>query len=153
MGLSLDRKTKVRTAGGRELWLGPLAVGHVLGFRDWLRDQVGDPFARLDAPWFDKLPVDEQLRRVKAAEDTDEQLRKFSIICPLAQEWLATEAGAATFYQLLLQSHHPDATLDEALQVAAVLGKQADDERKAREAAAKAGAPEPEGNVTAPPAA
>lgn len=143
--LNLGHEQEVR-AGGKTWTLGRLTVDVVLGFRDWIKEQLGDPFTNLERV-FDRLPREEQIARVKEIEAIDKQLKNFSLQSPLANEWRSTELGAAKLFQLLLKEHHPQATMDDGLLVCLALGEKG----QAEEALAKAqGAlPESGGNPQA----
>ncbi len=55
-----------------------------------MADRIGDPFA--DAERFlGKLPDAEAVRMVAEAGDVARQLRGFSLSCPIAAEYLATD--------------------------------------------------------------
>ncbi len=90
----------------------------IMAWREWLVEQVGDPFEDCSKPWFDKLPKEEQLARVKAAEKIVEQLKphRFSIDCPVSQDAMKSVSGAGYFGRLMLQDHHPDITEEDAFQ-------------------------------------
>lgn len=85
---------------------------------------MGDPFADCDRPWFRLLNEQEQMLRIKAAEKLADQLKphKFTISCPLSQEAMQTERGAACFGRLMLQEHHPDIDDNAAFQVWLAIG-------------------------------
>lgn len=93
---------------------------HVLrSWREWLVEQAGDPFADCGRPWFDKLPTEEQLARIRLAEKLADQLKphKFSITSDVSQAALQSLEGAAQFGRLMLQEHHPDIDDNTAFQV------------------------------------
>lgn len=150
--MDLGREVEIE-AGGRTWRLGRLTVDVLFGFRDWIKDQVGDPFARLDRV-LDRLPKEEALAAIREADDVCRQLERFSMQCPLAREWMNTELGAARMFQLLLLRHHPQATMDDGLLVAMELGRRGQVEaalaRSQGSAGGGPGNPEAPGASTSP---
>jgi hypothetical protein len=80
----------------------------VFEFRDWIKTKLVDPLAGPIAKVFDKLPVEEQIERVKEAEKITKQLNCFSMSSALAKEHLSYEEGIAKFGEIWLRQHHPD---------------------------------------------
>lgn len=110
------------SANGKTYTVSRLTVEAVLAFRDWVREQTGDPFADL-LRCMDKLPADfakEQYVEAKALRD---QLECFSLQTPLAQKWMQTETGIAEFMRIMLAAKHPGITANEAFQVVMAAGK------------------------------
>ena len=101
------------TAGGKKYTLSRLERRIVEEFRDWVREQEGDPFAAAKEllPHLDPATA-KQL--IADADATKKQLRAFSIGCPLAQKYLGTELGLAELVYLLLRDKQPDVTREEA---------------------------------------
>ena len=91
-------------------------------FRDWVKEEVGDPFALCER-WQGKMPPDEWLRLFKEAEATAKELEAFTMASAVAQRVLQTERGAAKIVQLLLLPNHPETTLDQAFQVLLEIGQ------------------------------
>jgi hypothetical protein len=110
-----------KTVNGKAYTFSRLERHIIEGFRDWIADQVGDPFADVER-LLDKLPADEAKAMVKEAKETRDQLRSFSLGCPLAQRFLRTEIGMGQLAFLQLRGHHPDITPDDAFQVVLTLG-------------------------------
>lgn len=118
--LQLGKETEVQALG--KTWrLGRLEIRVIRELRDWIKEQVGDPFAHLEK-YLDKLPADEQQRRVKEAAEVLDQLECFTLDSPLAKKWLKTELGAAKLAHLLLTVHQPAITEEEAFAVMQAIG-------------------------------
>jgi hypothetical protein len=113
--LKLGKETTVNALG--KTWtIDRPELKVIRGFRDWIEEQLPDPMA-IGEKYFAMLPPEEQLRRVKEAEDAKHQLKCFTLQSPLAKQYMAMEEGAAKLTQLLLQKHHPDVTVEEAFMV------------------------------------
>jgi len=114
-------------------------VGAILDFRDWITEREGDPFEELErlTPLMSKEDALVAIRDARAIRD---QLRCFSLACPLAKKYLATEIGATHFTMFLLRQNHPDITLEQAFAVDLAIG------RKQQEEEARRPKPQPEGN-------
>jgi hypothetical protein len=97
---------------GKKWILSRFHIGILHAWRDWIAKQIGDPFATVErlAKYLDKS---EMLPRIKDAEAICEQLRGFSMGCPLAKDWLKRESGLAELFKLLLTEHHPNITQGE----------------------------------------
>ena len=113
--LKLGKETVV-TALGQKWTIGRPELRVIRDFRDWIEKQLPDPMS-MGEKFFNLLPPDEQLARVKAAEDAKQQLKCFTLQGSLAKTYLAMEEGAAVFMQLLLRKHHPDVTLEQAFEI------------------------------------
>jgi hypothetical protein len=119
--MNLGEEVEVRV--GEKTWrLGRLTVDVILGFRDWVAEQVGDPYAAAERV-LPHLPKEDAVAAVKEAEATAKQLRQFSMQSPLAQSWAGTELGGAKLFQLMLRANHPAATHDDGLAVVMELGR------------------------------
>ncbi|MES2342327.1 MAG: hypothetical protein V4597_11660 [Pseudomonadota bacterium] len=118
--LQLGKESEVK-ALGRTWTTGRLTVGVIESFRDWVATQEGDPFDLPDK-YLDRLDPATVAAILKEAKDTRDQLRGFSLACPLAQKWLKNERGGAVLMHLLLKAHHPTATLDDALGILEEIG-------------------------------
>lgn len=120
------QKVKVKLPDGtfREWTVGRVEIRVIRAFRDWIAERLGDPFAAAER-WVDKLPPEQAVLMVREAEQTRDQLASFSLGCPLARRFLATEEGQAVLFQLLLEPAHPDVTEEEAWRVAQALGEKA----------------------------
>jgi len=108
--LDFGREQEVVLDDGRRFVLGRLRVRVLRAWRDWVAEQVGDPFADVDR-LLGRAPDDEVRALLKVAIDTRDQLRYFSLACPLAQRFLGTELGGAKLFQLLLV--RPEAPTEE----------------------------------------
>src|SRR6476469_9593956 len=102
--LQLGKETVV-TALGQKWTFGRLTLSVITDYRDWVREQLGDPFA-LAERFQGKLPPDEWLRLFKEAEATAKELEAFTLGTAVAQRFMKTERGAARLGQLMLQEHH-----------------------------------------------
>ena len=115
--MDLGREQVVTEADGKTRWtLSVLGPRVIFGFRDWISEQIGDPFAEAER-FADKLPAADVLAMVKEAKAVKDQLAGFSIACHLAQQYLKTELGSGMLFKLLLELHHPDVTLEQAFVV------------------------------------
>lgn len=146
MNLGQEQDVKI----GSRVWIiGRLTSDVIFGFRDWIREQIGDPFALLEKllPHLDKS---EAMERIKLVESVDRQLKNFSMQSPLAKEFMGTETGAAKLFHLLLKERQPEASMNDAMDVLIELGRQG----KVQETLAKAqgSSPGAAGNPPAPAA-
>lgn len=91
--------------------------------KDWITEGVGDPFETVER-YLGRVPEAETVRQLKEAEDIRDQLRFFSLACPLAQRAMATEEGAAKLFHLLLLEKDPKATEEDAFEVATHLNQE-----------------------------
>lgn len=146
--LELGKTTKVR-ALGKDWVISRLELRIIEAWREYLVEQIGDPFADCDRPWFRLLNQQEQMLRIKAAENVADQLKphKFQITCPVSQETMATPQGSSRFGRLMLEEHHPDIDDSTALQVWLEIAPQMD------KIMARAQGKVPGGNGTSPAAA
>lgn len=113
--LRLGKESTVN-ALGRTWTIGRPELKVIREFRDWIEQQLPDPMA-IGEKFFNMLPADEQIARVKEVEDAKLQLKCFTLQCSLARKYMAMEEGAAKLCQLLLQKNHPDVTAEEAFMV------------------------------------
>lgn len=125
--------TSTVKALGRTWTIGRLELRVIREFRDWIKTQIGDPFARVEK-FFDRLPDAEKLRRIKEAEDECRQLESFSLSSDLAKRFMNAEEGAAFLFWQLLKPAHPDVTIEEAFQVCQAMGQQRQNEVLAKSA-------------------
>ena len=95
-------------AFGKTWTLGRITLEMVFAFRDWIKERLPNPLEGPVAKFFDKLPVEEQIERVKKAEQIGNELACFSMTSALAEEYLRKEEGQAKWAQLWLSEHHPD---------------------------------------------
>jgi hypothetical protein len=132
-------QTTVEAAG--RMWVIPQepTVGVILGLRDWIAEQEGDPFEGLKE-LMELLPKEEAIALVKEAREVKQQLKSFSLNCKLAQRYLTTELGMLKFTELLLRSAYPDMSDREVLAVTMAYGEKIAEEKKRK----------PEGNGQAP---
>lgn len=101
--------------------LARLEYGTVLQIRDWIAEREKDRFDDVKAMW--EFLSDEQRRAwTEEAKQHKDQLRAFSLACPLAQKYLGTELLVVEILYLLLQKHHPGTSRDEAFQLLAAVG-------------------------------
>ncbi len=104
---------------GKTWTLGRVTVAVIEGFRDWVKEEVGDPFAPVERVMaLGVLEKADLVKRIKEAEDVVEQLLCFSLDCPLAKAFCKTERGSAKLFHLMLQVHHPTASLEDAFALA-----------------------------------
>lgn len=103
--------------------LGRLTIGVLESFRNYVAEVVGDPFL-LAERFLGKIPAEESVRMVREAEAVARQLKQFSLSCPLAQEFMRTEAGMAYLYALMLRANHPEVTPDDALGMLQAMGEE-----------------------------
>lgn len=109
------RTTEVKVDG--KTWtIGRLERSVIFQLRDYIREQIGDPFASVDR-LKGILPPDELLKRVRDAEATAKDLAQFSLGTATAKAFLSTELGITKLIHLLLLPHHPNATEDDAFRV------------------------------------
>jgi hypothetical protein len=128
------------TVNGKVWRLGRLDVDAIDEFMAWVREQVGDPFELVER-FMGKIPQEESVRQLREAEEVAKQLKALSVQTPLAQQYVSTARGSAKLFQILLRTHHPDATESQAFLVAQALG-----EEGARKALQKAEGEFPRGN-------
>lgn len=114
-------KPATHTVGGKTYTFSRLERHIVEDWRDWIREQIGDPFAAVER-LLDKLPPDTAKEMVKEAQAIQAQLESFSLGCPLAKRFLGNELGLGQLAYLMLRGKHPDITPDEAFAVAMQLG-------------------------------
>jgi hypothetical protein len=95
-------------AFGKTWTLGRMTLEMVLAFRDWIKERLSNPLEGPIAKYFDQLPIDEQIARVKKAEQIANDLACFSMASSLAEEYLRKEEGQAKWAQLWLSEHHPN---------------------------------------------
>jgi len=84
--------------------------------RDWIEVKVKRKLERIGR-FFDRLTSEDQLAHLRWESSIADQMDSFSIGCPLAREYLATEEGMAYFGRLMLTEHHPDISEDQAFAV------------------------------------
>jgi hypothetical protein len=143
MAFTPGKETSVDALGKR--WtVGRLSLKIIFSFRDWIKAQIGDPYARLERMLPHYSPEDAK-RRIAEIDRTLDELEAFTLQSAIAQRFMSTELGGAVFWKLLLSEHHPNVTDEEALAILQEIG-----ERAQAEAVAKAtGKGEPAGNEPA----
>ena len=124
--LSLGKETPVRFydehgAVVRVLIIGRLEHGVIKAFRDWVAEQVGDPYKEAER-FIDKVSPEEGKRMLAEARAKQDQLESFSLESPLARRFLSTEMGMTKLLHLLLLLKQPDATSADAFAVLTELG-------------------------------
>lgn len=119
--LDLGKISTIKALGG-EWKVGPFTIDTLEAFRDWIAEQEGDPFAELENKWFDLLPKEEQVKRIAEAENIKRQLKRFTLQCSIAKEWMANERGAVHFLTLLLKPNHPNITREQVFRIAQEAG-------------------------------
>jgi hypothetical protein len=119
-------------------------------FRDWIRSQIGDPFAEIKALLGAGLDADTAKELIKDAKSVKKQLDVFSIGCPLFSEYASTELGQGELLYLMLVDRHPEITREDAFQMWLAMGQA----EFAKNIAAANGSPpsEPKKNVSQGPA-
>lgn len=95
------------TALGKRWTFGRLELRAIEEIRDWIAEQVGDPFALVDR-FIDKVPREDGLKMLAEAKAVADDLRNFSLQSDLAKKWIGTERGAAVLVASLLRANHPD---------------------------------------------
>lgn len=93
-------------------------------FRDWIKEQIGDPFATIKAlmgPDLDPAIAKEMITEAKTIK---KQLDTFSLGCPLFRDYAGTELGQAELLFLLLQEKQPKITREEAFQIWVAMGQE-----------------------------
>jgi hypothetical protein len=111
-------------AVGAKTWrLGKLSVAAIRGFRAWIKERLGDPFAKVERV-LPLLSKEDGLVRIKEAEAIAEQLESFSMQTPLAKRFMQSEEGIAVLFHQLMLPAHPDATVDDAMALLAELGEE-----------------------------
>lgn len=108
-----------QTVHGRKL--GRLTVAILRAWRDWIAEQIGDPFAEIDRVKA-YLPSEEIVKRVKEAEATLKDLKQFSLGTATARKWIGNEIGQAKLFQLLMGGK---ATEDDGLALVMEIGAEA----------------------------
>lgn len=93
-------------------------------FKDWVAEIVGDPFETVER-YLGRVPETETARQLKDAEDIRDQLRFFSLACPLAQRMMGTEEGAAKLFHLLMLEKDAKAAEEDAFSVVLHLNEEA----------------------------
>jgi len=119
-------RTQTVPLNGKQWTISRLTWGIIQKFKKYVSDLVGDPFAKIDNKYFDLFAKEEQLALLKEARETEEDLKCFSLQCPLAKKYMAREEGIAVFGQLMLLESHPDVTLDQAFDVWMAVGANPD---------------------------
>lgn len=143
--VNLGRETHV-TIDGKTWIVGRVELSVLEEFRDWVREQVGDPFDHVER-LAKILPPAEVVAMAKEAQDIRNQLASFTLGCPIATRFLNTEFGMARLFLAMLKTNHPQATLNDAFRVLQVLGAE-----KAAKAISDGTGNLPEGKASAPAA-
>lgn len=118
--LNLGQEQTVKTS--ERAWrLSRLEIPILHGFRDYIAEKIGDPFARAEKV-IKMLPASEARARILEAEAVQDQLEGFSLTCPLAQRFMKTEEGMSRLVRLLLLKHQPEATDNDGLQILLQIG-------------------------------
>ncbi len=118
----LGKETTVKV-GNKSYTFSRLEKSIVEEWRDWIKEQIGDPFEIADK-YLEKLPPEQARELIAEAQGVARQLKGFSMGCPLAQQWLQSELGMGQLAYLLLKPKHPAITEDEAFAVMVDLGNQ-----------------------------
>lgn len=105
------------TALGKTWTLSRIGLDMIFAFRDFIKSRLPNPLEGPIAKVFDKLPLEEQIARVKKAEQIGNELACFSMQSDLAQEYLGKEEGQAQWAKLWLNEFHPDTDLAMAFAV------------------------------------
>jgi hypothetical protein len=110
-------KSATHVVDGKIYKTSRLTVGIIAKLKDWVSEQIGDPFATAKifvGSGVDKETID---RLIKEGQQVKQDLESFNLNGPLAMKYLGTELGATKVFQLLLEEAHPGITMDEALKV------------------------------------
>lgn len=96
---------------GRTWTVGKLTRLVLFAYRDWIKEQIGDPFEDIDRvkKW---LTPEALIVRVKEAESTVRDLRNFSLATETSKRF-GNENGMAKLTQLRLLKVHTDATEED----------------------------------------
>ncbi|HEX5272707.1 MAG TPA: hypothetical protein VFW33_19555 [Gemmataceae bacterium] len=120
--LKLGEEQQIQTPDGREWTLGRLELRTVRAWRDYIRKQIGDPFATVDR-YLGKVKDELLMPLLKEAEEVKRQLACFGMGTPLSWQFLVSEEGGAVLVGLLLKKAHPNATEDEVFEVSLAVAK------------------------------
>mgnify|MGYP001582727139 CR=1 FL=1 len=118
------KQQDIRLADGRFARLGKLRLSVLRAFRDWVAEKAGDPFETVER-WIDRVPAEETVRQLKEAEDVRDQLRFFSLACPLAARLLGTEEGLAKLLHLLMLERDAKAREEDAFEAVLAINEEA----------------------------
>lgn len=102
---------------GKTWRLSRISLDMIFAFRDFIKSRLPNPLNSSIMNVFDKLPVEEQISRVKRAEAIANEFACFSMRSELAQEYLHKEEGQAQWAKLWLQEFHPDVDLTMAFNI------------------------------------
>jgi|SRR5580698_7569620 hypothetical protein len=119
--LDLGREQTI-VVDGKTWRLGRLDVEVLHGFRDWVKEQVGNPFDDLRQTKEFQTPEEYEADR-KEAIATFKQLKGFTFECPLSLKYRGTVEGGVKIVELLLKRNHPEATSADALALTVELGR------------------------------
>lgn len=109
--LRLGQSTRYEIDG--KTWtVGRLTKKVVDQFRDWVAEQIGDPYKTAKL-FIDKVDSTLAGKLIKDAEEICNQLSSFTFNSDLAKQFLKTEIGMAKLFQLLLLEHHPNASHED----------------------------------------
>lgn len=105
MGLDLGIEQDI-THGGQSYHLGRLTLAPVERFFEWVRRQVGDPFAVAER-FLDKLPPAQALELVKEAKSAKDALDGLDVSSELFRSWAAKLRGQAELMHQLSEGKLP----------------------------------------------
>lgn len=107
---------------GRQYRVGRLTLEPLEQFFEWIRSQVGDPFAVVDR-YLDRLDAKDALALVHEAKAVKDALDGMDLGSPLFVDWVSKPRGCARLLYLLLASNHPDATPALAFEMVLDMGQ------------------------------
>lgn len=118
--MNLGSETKVK-ALGKEWTFSRLELRVIEKFRDWIEEQIGDPFAKADR-YVNVLPPEEAKAMIKEAEEVQRNLRCFNLHTEFAQQWMGTPSGMGNLVAFMLEDHHPEVNADLAFRIVIDMG-------------------------------
>lgn len=117
-------KTTIVTVDDKAWTVGRLERSVLFAFRDWIKTQVGDPFATVERVKT-YIGGEALLGLVKEAEGTVKDLQSFSLGTATGKAFISSETGMSKLIQLMLLKAHPDATEDDAFRIVMHWGAEA----------------------------
>lgn len=135
------------THKGRAYRVGRLTLEVLEQFFEWVRAQVGDPFAVVDR-YLDRLDPKDALALVREAKAVKDALDGMDLGSPLFIEWVSKTCGCSRLLHLMLLRNHPEVTPGLAFEVVVGMGQ-----AEAKKLIKKGAGSVPGGNADGPAAA